>query len=49
MLIEKGRVIMEGDPATVVALHQEHMEAARAAKIAAAEAAGVDPRIVKTR
>ncbi len=49
VLIEKGRVIMEGDPATVVALHQTHMEEARAAKIAAAEAAGVDPRIVQTR
>ncbi len=49
LLIEKGRVIMEGDPATVVELHQTHMEEARAAKIAAAEAAGVDPRIVKTR
>jgi len=49
LLIEKGRVILEGDPATVVALHQEHMEEARAAKIAAAQAAGVDPRIVQTR
>jgi homopolymeric O-antigen transport system ATP-binding protein len=49
VLIEKGRVILEGDPATVVALHQAHMEEARAAKIAAAEAAGVDPRIVQTR
>ena len=42
-------MIMEGDPATVVELHQAHMEEARAAKIAAAEAAGMDPRIVKTR
>jgi ABC-type polysaccharide/polyol phosphate transport system ATPase subunit len=49
LLIEKGRVIIEGDPATVVAMHQAHMEAARAAKVAAAEAAGVDPRIVHTR
>jgi len=49
LLLERGRIVDEGDPATVVALHQEHMEAARAAKIAAAEAAGVDPRIVKTR
>jgi ABC-type polysaccharide/polyol phosphate transport system ATPase subunit len=49
VLIERGRVIMEGEPAEVVALHQEHMEAARAAQIAAAEAAGVDPGIVRTR
>lgn len=37
ILIEKGRIILEGDPAEVVALHQEHSEQARAAK--AAEAA----------
>lgn len=49
LLIEKGRVIMEGDPAEVVALHQAHTEEARAAKAAAAEAAGMDPRIVQTR
>ncbi|HEX6867890.1 MAG TPA: ABC transporter ATP-binding protein [Candidatus Limnocylindrales bacterium] len=49
ILIEKGRVILEGDPAEVVALHQEHMEAARAQKVAAAEAAGMDPRIVPVR
>jgi ABC-type polysaccharide/polyol phosphate transport system ATPase subunit len=49
LLIEKGQLIMEGDPAEVVAVHQAHMEAARAARIAAAEAAGMDPRIVQTR
>jgi ABC-type polysaccharide/polyol phosphate transport system ATPase subunit len=49
LLIEKGRVVLEGDPAEVVALHQAHTEAARAAKVAAAEKAGVDPRIVQTR
>jgi ABC-type polysaccharide/polyol phosphate transport system ATPase subunit len=49
VLIEKGRVILEGDPAAVVELHQTHMEEARAAKVAAAQAAGVDPRIVQTR
>ncbi len=49
LLIEKGNVIIEGDPAEVVAVHQEHMEAARAAKAAAAEAAGMDPRIVPAR
>jgi ABC-type polysaccharide/polyol phosphate transport system ATPase subunit len=49
ILIEKGRVITEGEPAEVVAMHQEHMAADRAARTAAAEAAGVDPRIVQTR
>jgi hypothetical protein len=37
MLIEKGRVILEGNPADVVALHEEHSERTRAEK--AAEAA----------
>jgi ABC-type polysaccharide/polyol phosphate transport system ATPase subunit len=37
MLIEKGRVILEGNPAEVVALHEEHSERTRAEK--AAEAA----------
>jgi ABC-type polysaccharide/polyol phosphate transport system ATPase subunit len=49
LLIEKGAVIMEGDPAEVVAIHQAHMEEARARKLAAAEAAGMDPRIVPAR
>lgn len=49
LLIEKGRFVMEGDPAEVVALHQAHMAEARARKLAAAEAAGVDPRIVPAR
>ena len=49
LLIERGLVIMEGDPAEVVALHQEHTEQARANKLAAAEAAGMDPRIVRMR
>jgi ABC-type polysaccharide/polyol phosphate transport system ATPase subunit len=49
LLIEKGRLIVEGDPAEVVAIHQAHMEEARAAKLAAAEKAGVDPRIVPAR
>jgi ABC-type polysaccharide/polyol phosphate transport system ATPase subunit len=47
LLIEQGRVVLEGDPAEVVALHQAHMEEARAQRKAAAEAAGVDPRIVR--
>ena len=49
VLIEKGRVVMEGDPAEVVAVHQAHMEEDRLRRIAAAEAAGVDPRIVGAR
>jgi ABC-type polysaccharide/polyol phosphate transport system ATPase subunit len=49
VLIEKGKVVMEGDPAEVVRLHQAHMEEARAAKLAAAQASGVDPRIVPAR
>jgi ABC-type polysaccharide/polyol phosphate transport system ATPase subunit len=49
ILIEKGIVVMEGDPAEVVALHHAHTEEARAAKVAAAERAGVDPRIIRTR
>lgn len=41
LLIEKGHVIAEGDPAEVVALHQEHSEQERAAKAAALASAGV--------
>jgi ABC-type polysaccharide/polyol phosphate transport system ATPase subunit len=42
ILLEKGHIIAEGDPAQVVAIHQEHSEAtriAREAEIAAALAA----------
>ncbi len=49
LLIEQGRVIMEGEPAAVVEVHEAHMAEARARKIAAAEKAGVDPRIVSSR
>lgn len=38
LLLEQGRVVMEGDPASVVAVHQEHSEQARIAR-AEAEAA----------
>ncbi len=41
------RVVIEGEPAEVVELHRQHTEEARARRIAAAEAAGVDPGIVK--
>ena len=47
VLIERGRLIVEGEPAEVVDVHQRHSAEARARRIAAAEAAGVDPRIVK--
>ena len=45
ILIESGAVIMEGEPADVVELHRVHTEEARAAKMAAAKAAGLDPTI----
>ncbi|MFL5642048.1 MAG: ABC transporter ATP-binding protein [Chloroflexota bacterium] len=49
ILIERGVMIKEGDPAEVVALHQERTEEARARTAEQARAAGVDPRIVKVR
>jgi len=42
-------MITEGDPAEVVALHEERTAAARARTAEEARAAGVDPRIVKVR
>ena len=41
ILIEQGHVVAEGDPAEVVAIHQEHSEQERAAKAAALANAGV--------
>jgi ABC-2 type transport system ATP-binding protein len=41
VLLEKGHVVAEGDPAEVVALHREHSEQERAAKAAALAQAGV--------
>ena len=49
ILIERGELVMEGEPAAVVELHRVHTEEARARTVAEAEAAGVDPRIVRTR
>ncbi|MEO8438204.1 MAG: ABC transporter ATP-binding protein [Chloroflexota bacterium] len=49
ILLERGELIMEGEPAAVVELHQRHTEEARARTVAEAEAAGVDPRIVRVR
>ena len=41
ILLEKGRIVAEGDPAEVVAIHQDHSEQERAAKAAALVAAGL--------
>jgi ABC-type polysaccharide/polyol phosphate transport system ATPase subunit len=46
MLLEKGHVVAEGDPAEVVEVHREHSEqekAAKAAAVAAAARAGATP------
>jgi ABC-type polysaccharide/polyol phosphate transport system ATPase subunit len=46
MLIEKGTLIAEGEPAEIVALHQDHMsQARRAAEAAAGPAAAAGPPI----
>jgi ABC-type polysaccharide/polyol phosphate transport system ATPase subunit len=49
ILIEKGVVVAEGEPADVVELHRIHTEEARLRATEAAHAAGVDPRIVQIR
>ena len=49
ILIERGELVMEGEPAAVVELHQVHTEEARARTAEAAAAPGVDPRIVRVR
>jgi len=49
ILIEKGLVVAEGEPADVVELHRIHTEEARLRATEAAHAAGVDPRIVQIR
>ena len=45
ILIERGEMMMEGEPAEVVELHRVHTEEARARATEAAQAAGLDPRI----
>jgi hypothetical protein len=45
VLIERGRAIVEGEPRK--SSDRQHSEEARARRIAAAEATGVDPTIVK--
>ncbi len=49
ILIERGRMVMEGDPAAVVELHRANTELARARRDEAAVAAGVDPRILRKK
>ena len=43
ILLEKGRVILEGPPNEVVSLHLQRTAEAAAARLAAAKAAGLDP------
>jgi ABC-type polysaccharide/polyol phosphate transport system ATPase subunit len=49
VLIEQGRMVAEGEPDDVVELHRVHTEEVKAAKLAAAKAAGVDPSIIAKR
>ena len=49
LLIERGKLVMEGEPADVVELHRVHTEEERARATEAAQAKGVDPRIVHIR
>ena len=49
ILIERGELIMEGEPADVVDLHRTHTEEARQRTVEEAEKAGLDPRIVRVR
>jgi ABC-type polysaccharide/polyol phosphate transport system ATPase subunit len=49
ILIERGELIMEGQPADVVELHKVHTEEDRARTAESAKAAGVDPRIAPRR
>jgi ABC-type polysaccharide/polyol phosphate transport system ATPase subunit len=49
ILIERGELIMEGQPADVVELHKVHTEEDRARSAQSAVAAGVDPRIAPRR
>jgi ABC-type polysaccharide/polyol phosphate transport system ATPase subunit len=49
LLIEKGRVVADGEPHEVVELHREHTEAEAARKAEAALAAGISPAIASPR
>jgi ABC-type polysaccharide/polyol phosphate transport system ATPase subunit len=49
VLLERGKMVMEGEPAEVVELHRRHTEESRARGAAEALAAGLDPRIVRKK
>jgi len=46
ILIEKGRIVIEGDPEEVVEVHREHTAAEKERKMALARAARLDPHLV---
>jgi ABC-2 type transport system ATP-binding protein len=46
ILLEEGRVTIEGEPAEVVELHQQHTAERRARRAELARQKGIDPRIV---
>jgi ABC-type polysaccharide/polyol phosphate transport system ATPase subunit len=47
LLVEKGHVVLEGEPAEVVALHREHTEQEKERKAEAARQAGLAPVIAR--
>jgi ABC-type polysaccharide/polyol phosphate transport system ATPase subunit len=49
ILIEKGRIVVEGDPEDVVQTHIEHTAAEKARKEADAVAARIDPKLAPAR
>ncbi len=49
ILIEKGRVVVEGEPEDVVEVHQQHTAEEKARKEAEARAARLDPRVAPVR
>jgi ABC-type polysaccharide/polyol phosphate transport system ATPase subunit len=49
ILIEKGHIVVEGDPADVVQVHQDHTSAERARKEAEAITARLDPSVAPAR
>jgi ABC-type polysaccharide/polyol phosphate transport system ATPase subunit len=49
LLIERGHVVVEGNPADVVQVHQDHTAAERARKEAEALAARLDPKVAPAR
>jgi ABC-type polysaccharide/polyol phosphate transport system ATPase subunit len=49
ILIERGRIVVEGDPEEVVEAHREHTAAEKARKEEAALAARLDPKLAPAR